>query len=186
MPGTFLCGDNARRSNEIEVFYDLLCSDCRDHWPALRDAISAFDPGQVSVKLVLMPLPYFTYSFHVSRVAAAVQKISPALFPPFITEVFLRGDQFKQEAFDKSESEVVDSLTDLGAKKTSADNGGDDDFRSLCESDTLRRETIKEFKYACSRAVTNTPTVLLNGNRVEEAENFRTCGDWESLVERTL
>lgn len=160
-PGIPILDNNGKV--RLQVFIDPLCPDCLAIWPLIEKIQNEY-ASDVQIIANLLPLPYHTWSFIVTRAIVAVQTLDPTKGKELIHKLFIDGDQEKlsNSALEKySENEAVTFVL-----KYVQDNFG-------FEEETLRKiwndeEQINwksardHFKYAAERMISGTPTVLLN------------------------
>ena len=56
----------------LEVFLDLVCSDCKAIWPTVERVADAYGPAALELTVHTFPLPYHTWAFHAGQSLHAI------------------------------------------------------------------------------------------------------------------
>mmetsp|Transcript_11250 Transcript_11250/g.21958 ORF Transcript_11250/g.21958 Transcript_11250/m.21958 type:complete len:237 (-) Transcript_11250:48-758(-) len=142
----------------VEFFYDLMCPNCRDSWPAINRTMQHFrNSGDLRITMHTFPLPYHHNAFLVAQVAHALGENK---IWDWMEVIYANQEKFGNAATaDMTREEVQAALGDL------AENHGlprDVVLNGLKSSD-VDQATRVSWKYACYRGVSGTPTYLVNG-----------------------
>ncbi|TVU07410.1 hypothetical protein EJB05_47464 [Eragrostis curvula] len=71
----------------VEAFFDPVCPDSRDAWPALKKAVEHYD-SRVSVVVHLFPLPYHSNAFIACRSIHTANKLNSSFAYPLLERFF--------------------------------------------------------------------------------------------------
>jgi len=170
----------------LEVFFDLLCPDCRDSWailePILRNEYNITNNQTMKFTVhVFSLLPHVNglWVTTASRVIANNMK-DPADMFKFINLMFGAQDAFYTTATTNlTQNQVVQNLINListnmpqyaDAIKAGVQYGSQDDV-----------EGRYAWKYACYRGVSGTPTFLANGVVINGAGDWL-AKDWRNFL----
>ena len=139
---------NTSALTRVSIFYDLLCSDCKQVHPTLQRVIQKHG-GQARFDFHLFPLPYHHNAFLAARAAFAVASSSSKVeLQNFVDVMFRDQDKFlNEETKDKTMDEVKDMLS------TQAETIGVSSSivrRALDDPDN-DEETRLSWKLACTR-----------------------------------
>lgn len=174
---------------EMKAFLDLTCPDCKQAWPVLQQVAAYYNYDQGGKKLLdfevlLFPLPYHRAAFPAAWASYIARNEEYPKVYTWFDAIFRHQSKFYNNAiFLKNESILHDMLaeevfTNTGIPKESIMSG----FK---ETDPSLEETIVMWKYACTRGVSGTPTVFVNGIRVD-FELTWTLADWRKVIDPLL
>ena len=127
----------------------------------------------------ILPLPYHTYSYLITRSIVAVQQISADKAKKFLDNIY-NGDQDQFDLPDKCENDVVKLVASYVERTLSIPQA--DFLQKYEDSDSLARI---EFKFAASQRVNGTPICFLNG--VESDLGAGTpFSTWKSVIDELI
>jgi protein-disulfide isomerase len=166
----------------VEAFYDLMCPDCRDSWPAVREMLAAMG-GPVRFTLHAFPLPYHRNAFLAAQAAQALGASGHANASAHVfawTEaVFAAQGELGNGATESmTTSQVKRKLEALARSST----GQDVDMFT----DAADRAARVSWKYACYRGVFGTPTYLVNGVPAPDDAGSWDADQWIKFVSGVL
>lgn len=139
----------------VEVFLDLLCSDCQGDWPTMK-ALVAHYGNKISFIMHNFPLPYHTWGFRCSQGAHVIGSLNTthrdqAVFD-FANVIF----QFQDDFFDPSlnQTYVDHHIADLASTHLGYSYA---DVAAGLADDNLNEAARISWKYSTSRYSTGTP-----------------------------
>ncbi|RCV32772.1 hypothetical protein SEVIR_7G014600v4 [Setaria viridis] len=166
----------------VEAFFDPVCPDSRDAWPALKKAVEHYG-SRVSVVVHLFPLPYHSYAFIACRSIHTVNKLNPSFVYPLLEKFFkYQEGYYNQPTYTKSRATVVDEITKnlvvsiIGETNLAAYKAGFNDS----QSDQAARIS---FKNGCARGVTGTPYFFVNGIPINDSGSPLDYKYWISILD---
>lgn len=158
-PGVILESTDA--SVFFEIYVDPLCPDCQAFWPKLKKLMDIY-PTQVQFDLHLLPLPYHSYAFELSRLIIAVNSIDPRK-AVILLDMLYGGDMNKFEnnaLYNKDTKSAAQMIVQYGSNALGIDQNT---LQAKYDDDTIRQKTISSASFAGSKGVCGTPTIFLNG-----------------------
>ncbi|KAJ1270398.1 hypothetical protein BS78_06G049400 [Paspalum vaginatum] len=165
----------------VEAFFDPVCPDSRDAWPALKKAVEHYS-SRVSLVVHLFPLPYHSYAFIACRSIHTVKKLNPTFVYPLLEKFFMYQEgYYNQPTYSKSRATVVDEITKnlvvpiIGETNLAAYKA---DFNHS-QSDRAARIS---FKNGCARGVTGTPYFFVNGIPINDSGSPLEYKCWMSIL----
>ncbi|CAN6242644.1 unnamed protein product [Urochloa humidicola] len=166
----------------VEAFFDPVCPDSRDAWPALKKAVEQYG-SRVSVVVHLFPLPYHSYAFIACRSIHTVNKINPSFVYPLLEKFFkYQEDYYNQPTYTKSRATVVDEITKnlvesiIGENNLATYKAGFNDSQS-------DQATRISFKNGCARGVSGTPYFFVNGIQINDSGSPLEYKYWISILD---
>lgn len=146
---------------QLEFFADLLCPDCKDAWPSMKEVMAHYGNDTLGFTLHTFPLPYHQHAFLASEGAVVMASKFPAQFWQYIDLIFDRQESFYNAVTEKETMVAVRaSLANLVQAELGVPATG---FLEGIADSTLNGDTRASWKYGCSRHVSGTPTFLVNG-----------------------
>lgn len=167
----------------IDGFFDLLCPDCADTWPTVKQVLQAYGTKQLRLNFHTFPLPYHTYAFYANQGMHIVNDYAPGNTWKYVDMMFNQQSNFWNPInMDNTTNEIVTAMSSLVESSKILDAKT---FSAGLQNDTLNYATRVSWKYGTSRGVTGTPTFLVNGV-VTSADPSWTLADWQSLLNPIL
>lgn len=165
----------------IEAFFDPVCPDSRDAWPALKQALSYYG-HRVYLVVHLLPLPYHDNAFAASRALHIVNNQNTSATFPLLEAFFKRQTQFYNAQTHKlSRAAVVNEIVEFASKAVG------ESYHVTLESGFNDRKTDLKtrvsFKYSTSRGVYATPTFFVNGFQLPDAGSPLDFNGWKKLID---
>ena len=147
----------------LEMYGDPLCPDCLAVWDTLKQVIDHYKEN-LQLRVHLLPLPYHTWAFVVTKAAMAVKSISEAKAQDFIDALYTGGqDQFENDPLSTTgQVDVIQKVLDYAATTTQIDK---EQLQTAFNNNEMNARI--EFKYAAAHGVAGTPTFFVNGAEVE-------------------
>ena len=166
----------------LDAFFDLLCPDSAASWPTVKKVIAAY-PEQLYFLLHTFPLPYHTNSFIANQglhvIDRAAQHNASALLQ-YTDLLFSIQQRFYNAATaDKTITQVIAALA--SAVETAGLLSSAAFVKGIADSG-INEEQRVSWKYGCSRAVTGTPSFLLNGVFINADASWE-LSDWQSVID---
>ncbi|GBG26398.1 Hypothetical Protein FCC1311_026192 [Hondaea fermentalgiana] len=162
----------------VEFFYDLMCPNCRDSWPAINETMVHYgSSGPLRITMHTFPLPYHHNAFLVAEVAHA---LGPEHVWTWMDVIYAHQEEFGNGATaSTTPKQVRAALT-----KLAADNGLPRDVvaKGLRDGD-VDMATRVSWKYACYRGVSGTPTYLVNGVPAPAEAGGWSSKEWITFIE---
>lgn len=169
----------------LDAFVDLLCPASQAAWPTLGQVIASYK-GQVRLVTHLFPLPYHTWAFIFSQGAYIVDDNSShnvsAVYNYFDFSFNIQTQYYNPATADLSTNEIV---SQLAADVQKAGIMSAQSFQDGINNSDLNMDARVAWKYACSRAITGTPSFLINGVFIN-ADSSWTVADWQSVINPLL
>ncbi|KAF8769589.1 hypothetical protein HU200_006181 [Digitaria exilis] len=166
----------------VEAFFDPVCPDSRDSWPALKKIVDHYG-GRVSVVVHLFPLPYHSYAFIACQTIHTVNKLNPSYVYPLLEKFFkYQEGYYNQPTYMKSRATVVDEITKnlvvpiIGETNLPAYKTGFNDSQS-------GQSARISFKNGCLRGVTGTPYFFVNGIPINGSGSPLDYMHWISILD---
>lgn len=153
-------------SVSVELFVDPLCPDCQAIWPNVALCLNRYATKLFGVTVHMLPLPYHTWSFLITRSIMAVKAIDEEIAKRFIDALYAGDiDMFQNDAMKKnSEETVLKIVAQYVAEKFGVSNS---DFLEMYSKADTSMDARIEFKFAAVHSVCGTPTVYVNGVETE-------------------
>lgn len=145
----------------IEMFGDPLCPVCMDIWPQVSQVIEYYQ-NKISFRLHLLPLPYHTWAFVITRVADAIKSIDEEKAKSMLDALY-KGDQdlfSNSKLADKGETENVQTIIRWAAEKLEMDEAA---IQEAYKKVDINMAARIQYKYAGVHRVAGTPTIFVNG-----------------------
>lgn len=165
----------------IEAFYDPVCSDSRDSWPPLKQALTHYG-SRVSLVVHLLPLPYHDNAFAASRALHIVNALNRSATFSMLEGFFEHQEKFnsaqtKNLSRASIEDEIVKSVTKvIGSSHYNSIKQGFNDRKTDLQ-------TRVSFKYAASRGVSGTPYFYVNGFLLPDAGSALDYKAWRKVID---
>lgn len=165
---------------QLSAYYDLVCPDSRSSWPGVK-AAAQFYGSDLQVRVHTFPLPYHRNALLANQ---AGQAIAAQLESDFF--VWMEAVYAEQESYgnvittNKTEVEVKEMLASLAQKTLNiepAKTMGWLDYTSPYDE-----ATRVSWKFGCSKAVSGTPTIFVNGV-VVDADPTWNLTQWRKLLD---
>ncbi|KAJ4844203.1 hypothetical protein Tsubulata_039753 [Turnera subulata] len=166
---------------KIEAFFDPVCPDSRDAWPALKLALHHYGP-RTSFRLHLLPLPYHDNAYVTSRALHIADSLNSSSTFPLLEQFFKYQEKFYNDRTRNLSKvsitkEVVDFATVVvGNSYSSAIEAGFNDRQTDLK-------TRVSFKYSASRGVYGTPFFFVNGFVLPDAGSPLDYNGWRSIID---
>jgi len=169
----------------LEIFVDLLCPDSKAVWPTIGAVIDSY-AGQVRLVTHLFPLPYHTWAFIANQGAFVVDDSSKhnvsAVYNYFDFAFNIQSQFYNAATASLSTNQIISNLASAvdkaGILSAKAFTAGINDAN-------LNWNARVAWKYACSRAITGTPSFLINGVFIN-ADLTWSVADWQSIINPLL
>ncbi|ESO97750.1 hypothetical protein LOTGIDRAFT_203048 [Lottia gigantea] len=152
-------------STKFEVFIDLMCSQSKAVFPALKNVANYYGPERLELIFHLFPLAFFRNSHKVTKGALIVHELSHGgKTNDWIESIFGAFDELTNYATNnKTEIEIMRQLADiaeeLGINRSTF-------YNQLTSSGDAEKSARMVHRYGCSRAVLTVPTFYINGFQV--------------------
>eukprot|EP01135_Chromosphaera_perkinsii_P004914 Nk52_evm19s304 gene=Nk52_evmTU19s304 len=182
-------GQTGKPKVVIEAFYDLLCSDTKHSWPKLKSAVQELGKkhgeGAIRIHFYLFPLPYHQYAYYGAR-GAMYAFINGGIdyFVKYMDGLLDAQADFLFETLDKTEKDLRYKFVDL-VKKLKLKDIEKDFYYAFVDPEYDSKVRLM-FKCACAYNVTGTPQYFVNGDRIEEADDYSKVSQWKSLLKKYL
>ena len=175
----------SQRLVRLDVFEDLLCSDCKAFNPSFKRFFETSEVNGVSVSdlietvVHIFPLPYHHHAFFFAQLVPFVYDLNKNA-----TQVFEFNDwvysiqsDYLEGGVDKSENQIKQNICSEASNALSFfDNQACLDEFSTHGHDNDARVS---WKFAAYSGITGTPAVLLNGVEVDAPMSV---SEWEKLL----
>ncbi|KAL0484671.1 Sipa1l2 [Acrasis kona] len=181
---------NTKAKNVFEIYIALSCPDCKALWndvvlklinvPSIKDKV-AFEVRHFA-------LPYHTSSFELNKALLVVAKNvtegkAEKVKFDFVKEVLLNQDPiYNEPLLDVTTREIPSIIYDKYISKVNP-NLSKDDFLKMMSERSLWEEARATFKYATSRGVFGTPTILINGVPIYNS-GYMGLMDWIEYLDK--
>lgn len=145
----------------IDLYVDPVCPDCVAPVQSIKPLVSQFKDLQI--RLHNMALSYHTWAFVLSRAILSVGKINQEKVKLLIEKLYVKEEQEKFNAktmMDKSQEHVTKAFIDYASKITGIAAA---EVQRVYDLDDTFADARIEFKSACLRGVSGTPTWFTNG-----------------------
>jgi hypothetical protein len=168
----------------LEAFVDLLCPDCAQADPVLQQVAAHYGATKLQLIYHIFPLPYHTWAFTGAFGANVIRSLNntDAAALAWINYMFSGG----QENFwddgpvqNMTTLQIYDLYASTAAQVTGVNA---QDFLNGLQDDNLNENTRISWKFACSRGVTGTPSLFVNGLPVQ-ADSTWTLAEWQQLLD---
>ncbi|XP_022079227.1 uncharacterized protein LOC110973070 [Acanthaster planci] len=179
--------NNCNAPVEFKAFIDLSCPDCKQAWPTFQKVAAFYSNASISVlsfEAILFPLPFHRAAFPAAQASYILRLLREAAAYPWFDYIFEHQSKYYNGAtLNLTQSEIDVML----AKDISSATGisMSDILTHFKDSDPSREEEIVMWKYACSMTVSGTPTVFVNGVRVDFSLTW-TLDDWRKVIDPLL
>ena len=165
----------------LEVFLDLVCSDCKAIWPTVERVADAYGPAALELTVHTFPLPYHTWAFHAGQSLHAIAAHNRSAVLPWVRLVFANQEKFlnSPRLDNESVSAGLDALAAAGGLLSKGTMS-----RQLSNA-TLNEATRVSWKYGASRGVSGTPSFLLNGVNLN-ADPTWDVTQWKQVIDPVI
>ena len=178
---TGIVWNNDAKDIVVEMYGDPLCPDCLAAWQPVMQMVTEYSKN-VQFRLHLLPLPYHTWGFVVTKFAMGIKSISPAKACDFMNALYT-GDQEKFEnepLAAKGQTEIIDFIADYASNLLSIEK------TTLMEAYNSNELNARiEFKYAALHSVAGTPTFFVNGVQID-LDGESTINEWREIIDPLL
>ncbi|XP_024023765.1 uncharacterized protein LOC21397465 [Morus notabilis] len=165
----------------IEAFFDPVCPDSRDSWPALKQVLS-FYGDRVYLVLHLLPLPYHDNAFAASRALHIVNNLNTSATFQLLEAFFKQQKKFyNAQTRDLPRTAVVNDIVKFASEAV-----GESYYGALKSGFDNRKTDLKtriSFKYSASRGVYGTPTFFVNGFQLPDSGSTLDFNGWKSFID---
>ncbi|WCJ35046.1 Alba DNA/RNA-binding protein [Euphorbia peplus] len=165
----------------IEAFFDPVCPDSRDTWPALKQVIHHYG-SRASLILHLLPLPYHDNAYVTSRALHIANSLNASSTFPLLERFFkYQGKFYNAETRNISRVAVVKKIVKFAAHAV-----GNSYYSSIESGFNDRQTDLKtrvSFKYSTSRGVYGTPTFYINGFVLPDAGSPLDFNGWKKIID---
>ena len=191
-PEGYLYKPSPNKTVELEVYEDLLCSDCKAFDPPFKTFLKNYTiDGKpvtdfVEVKLHIFPLPYHHNAFFAARLPPYVYNVTHCggAVHSVSSWVLKNQDLWLSAAQNLTEFEVLDSMCTEFSNEFGKYNFTKGDCLSAMGNRGYELDARTSWKYAAYNGVNGTPTVVVNGIAVDQ--DFDTVDDWVKFLEPFL
>ena len=165
----------------LEMYGDPLCPDCAMVWNTTLSVVQTYKE-HLQLRVHLLPLPYHTWSFIVTKCIMAVKSISEEKAKDLVNDLYNGGqDQFENDPLSGvGQTQVEEKVLDYASSLLNIDKTE----LQQAFSDNEMNARI-EFKYACVHSVSGTPTFVVNGVEVELGGDA-TLEDFAAIIDPLL
>ncbi|KAH0786468.1 DSBA-like thioredoxin domain containing protein [Histomonas meleagridis] len=167
----------------VELFADPLCPDCQAIWPRIQYILNTYSQ-QINVIVHMLPLPYHTWAFVITRSILACNSLNEGTGNKFL-ELLYAGDidQFQNDPMKGfGERDVLELVSKYVQEKLLINT---QTFLTEYNKADISMAARIEFKFAASHSVSGTPTVYVNGVETElNAE--QTQEEWDNYFKALL
>ncbi|XP_072047332.1 uncharacterized protein [Amphiura filiformis] len=168
----------------LEVFVDLICSDCKHAFPTILEVADHYGSEMLNLNILMFPLPYHRVAYLAAQGTFVVDSLSKGNATyKWMKTMFDNQDKFEDfEIFDTTQKDVINSL----AKYAGMSGVDSEEFKAhLTQSDPSAYEAVIQWKYGCSRTVSGTPFPYINGVFVDAYPTW-TLKDWQQVIDPLL
>ena len=172
----------------LEVFIDLLCSDCAKTFQTIKQLYKS--QFHFTLTLHIFSLSYFTYSFILnaalrSLIHAKVNHQDNLAIANYVMTIcslfFTYQSEFSNQAtFQMSTGEVQTKLFELLDRNGLCRTTENSEFYELLKSSQIQQQSRSSWKFAVSRQVCSTPAFFVNGVQIFIDENGSDGHDWSA------
>eukprot|EP00455_Lapot_gusevi_P048458 TRINITY_DN669_c0_g1_i1.p1 TRINITY_DN669_c0_g1~~TRINITY_DN669_c0_g1_i1.p1 ORF type:complete len:279 (+),score=107.33 TRINITY_DN669_c0_g1_i1:59-838(+) len=174
---------------QLEAFFDLLCPDCKQAWPNVKQVLSYYNapnqPSNIRFYLHTFPLPYHHNAFFAAQGAHIVlQNTNSNVSKVFdwVDAIFDAQDYFSGSATATiTPNEVLNEFGNVAQKVLGIPQAT---FVQAYNANT-DYPTRVSWKYGCSRGVSGTPTFLVNGVQVQADPSWGLT-EWRQVIDPLL
>ena len=166
---------------QIDAFFDFMCPDCRDTWPVLKQVLQKYGSEKVFFRVIPFSLPYHAFSFPANMGGLVAQNLSANPLD-WMEAVFANQDSFTAKQQLEPWTQGFQEFGALAAKSLGV-NGTT--FSNMLRQSNINFATRVSFKYACSRGVSGTPSVMINGMATDANPSW-SVNDWTTLLDSVL
>ena len=173
----------------IDIFEDLLWSDCKSFDPALKEFLNSHteDGTQMTdyVQAVfhMFPLPYHHNSFFVTQLVPFVYDINKKNEDVFrYTEFILKNQkEFLSRASNLTEPEVQQKICKLASKELGMFTF--EEWLEAFKNRDYKVNAVLQWKYSAHQGIDATPLVFYNGLEVDTPTTLQ---EWQNLVKHDI
>eukprot|EP00753_Platysulcus_tardus_P015232 PLAT493.1.p2 GENE.PLAT493.1~~PLAT493.1.p2 ORF type:complete len:270 (-),score=119.25 PLAT493.1:264-1073(-) len=164
----------------LETFMDQLCPDSAVAWPTMLQVLNHYGKDKLRLLFHVFPLPYHHNSYFASMGLKYLQaQGNESATLDWISLVFKNRAQFLPPTTPSMTAEQVQASYGKLAATLGIDGA---DFTAALSNRTYDLDLRTAWKYACTRAVAETPTFMVNGV-VVAGEATWTLSDWEIVLD---
>lgn len=185
---------NSSAPIQFEAYYDLMCPDCRESWPVMKQVINHYRKDMYFI-LHRFPLPYHHNSYYSNWMAGVVYAlgspssgdISTAAIWKWVDAIFKNQDSYgngvtgNETANDLKERMGKLAISCCGISNMTA-------FTAAWKYHSPEEEATRvSWKFgAGARGISGTPTFQVNGVTVENADPSWSLEDWQKVFDPLL
>lgn len=178
----------AAGSNNAAIHLDVhmgpLCPDSRDALPTVKQVADYYGTTTLKLTLHMFPLPYHHQAFLTAKGAQIVRKLGggDATAYKWFEYIYANLDMLSNDATANKTTNSVIAQLSSAARTMGIDS---EKFMEEMKDEDLETATRAAWKYSCSRAISSTPTFLLN-DVIVEADPAWSLSDWKVVIDRLL
>jgi hypothetical protein len=139
------------------------------------------------------PLPYHNNAFRAAQAGHFARHVDfhgSGFFFEWMSTIFRAQETFGNSAIaNMTEPEVIRAMAKIAAAPGPGGAGPwttVEEFTAGMSDSALNGATRASWKYGCSRGVSGTPTFMINGVLVTQAQADWTVADWRNVIDPLL
>jgi protein-disulfide isomerase len=164
----------------FEFFGDLMCPVTAAVYPTIKQVFTHYGPDKMKFLFHAYSLPYHRNAFLSNKGTWVIAANNPANVFTYIEQVLAHQvDLFNAPSANMSTNDVLNYLAKLaqtnGLMSAQA-------FLTGMDDDNVDLNAIGSWKYGASRAISGTPTTIVNG-AVVDADSSWSLSDWQQVLD---
>jgi protein-disulfide isomerase len=170
---------------QVEAFVDIECPFSKKAWPTLLDVANHYSETEVSLTVYPYILCDHRQSWDITKAAVLLAQGDPMRFWQFFGYLYMRQDEYANQAFDKkARVDLYDLLAAYAADF--ADQTDKSAFLQQLNSDAVENQAKMPIRYGITRGVWSTPTFFINGAESTDLSSSSTIADWQQRLDNLL
>lgn len=165
---------------DFDVYLGPLCPDSATIFPIIMKVADHYGQNTLRLRIHLFPLPYHRNSFIVAMGTHAVDQLTKSSMTYKWTQM-IYNDLQNMSDVSLPQNQVIMRMASLARSMGISETA----FTNLVTNVNTNEDCRIEWKYACSRGVTGTPTFMLNDVSVA-ADASWSVDDWSKVIDPLL
>ncbi|XP_038073983.1 uncharacterized protein LOC119742039 [Patiria miniata] len=176
--------DPCKAPVEFKAFIDVSCPDCKAAWPTFQKVAEYYNNASTSLvafEAIIFPLPFHRAAFPAAQATYILRNLKPTAIYTWFNYIFSHQSKYYNDAILNTSQSAVHMLLaeDIYAATSISKSEILTHFK---DTDPSREEEIVMWKYGCTRTVSGTPTVFINGISVDFSLTW-TLDDWRKVID---
>ncbi|XP_072046736.1 uncharacterized protein [Amphiura filiformis] len=180
-PLGFQYGSKGQSLIQLDAFMDLACPDSKRAFPTLKEVADHYGVANLRLNVVMFPLPYHRSAWLTTQSTFIINGInSDATFKWMADFYAVQEKFFNSPTMNMSDTQIMSLIADVAGNVVDRST-----FLSKLLVDEGDSDARTMWKYSCSRTISGTPQILVNGVGVDASLSW-TLDDWMKVIDPLL